>query len=566
MAGQQERTIAPPLAGYLRKRRRAHLAAMICLVVLFLGYAYLTFLEAYLAPRLAASPERLFLLYESRAPGEEETSFRLQELAEGPEWSEVRRFQGEIRSAVAIGGQVWVFYRRSCAIYEGGRQVRAHALDLPWDLLAVVPCSEPASATAGFHAFGCRPDGVLQASRIRPQDGADGAALQCEVLRGTLSLSAPVTALAACGDGAATILGWPRDSRRAVPAPRADTAATTELPPGWSLESCRFDGAAFSPLPALPLEQTGALTLFTGATGPLVIAMPDEHKEEGRIRLLSHTLGAAGWQPPRTFHVTDDRWFGRRVLDLSACRRHDQVWLAIARASGLSTTHAPESALDGGTFPRLEPASPAGSFGRPEILGWLLTLAFLALMLVYLGVSLLTERFRGREPEPPDATGPALRQCQFPPASWLRRVLAFGIDLCVLFPVVVALLWCVGFDPGKLDRLDGGSLTLASVLSDLTVVCYAVVLEWRTGRTLGKRVLGTRVVCDDGRPIGLRQALVRNLIRPLDGVGLQCLLGLLFILSTERSQRLGDLMARTLVVWDGGREESDVPEAPRGKP
>jgi uncharacterized RDD family membrane protein YckC len=51
----------------------------------------------------------------------------------------------------------------------------------------------------------------------------------------------------------------------------------------------------------------------------------------------------------------------------------------------------------------------------------------------------------------------------------------------------------------------------------------------------------------DGAPIGWREAIVRNVMRPLDGLVLY-LLGFVAICVTRKGQRLGDLVAGTLVV------------------
>ncbi|ERN41401.1 putative membrane protein [Rubidibacter lacunae KORDI 51-2] len=68
------------------------------------------------------------------------------------------------------------------------------------------------------------------------------------------------------------------------------------------------------------------------------------------------------------------------------------------------------------------------------------------------------------------------------------------------------------------------------------------------GQTPGKRILGIRVIRDDGRPVRLPQAALRSLLRPLDDVLLSGLVGELFIVLTEREKRIGDWLAGTLVI------------------
>lgn len=73
---------------------------------------------------------------------------------------------------------------------------------------------------------------------------------------------------------------------------------------------------------------------------------------------------------------------------------------------------------------------------------------------------------------------------------------------------------------------------------------------WETlggGRTPGKRLAGIRVVRDDGGPPGLVESLVRNLLRAVE-LPLAYAPAILAVAVGPRQQRLGDLVAGTLVV------------------
>ncbi len=48
---------------------------------------------------------------------------------------------------------------------------------------------------------------------------------------------------------------------------------------------------------------------------------------------------------------------------------------------------------------------------------------------------------------------------------------------------------------------------------------YHFLTEWLTGRTLGKCLLGLRVVADDGSALGVRASFLRNALRLFDGLG-----------------------------------------------
>ena len=72
-------------------------------------------------------------------------------------------------------------------------------------------------------------------------------------------------------------------------------------------------------------------------------------------------------------------------------------------------------------------------------------------------------------------------------------------------------------------------------------------LESLMGRTPGKKLVGITVVSEDGSLPSTRALAIRNLLRPLDfvvGYGL----GFVTMVMTDRRQRIGDTMAKTVVV------------------
>ena len=77
---------------------------------------------------------------------------------------------------------------------------------------------------------------------------------------------------------------------------------------------------------------------------------------------------------------------------------------------------------------------------------------------------------------------------------------------------------------------------------------YMVFEVTSNGQTLGKRVLGVRVIKDGGYPIGFADSAIRNLVRVVDFLPFFYGAGLLTMLINGNWQRLGDLAAGTLVV------------------
>ena len=70
------------------------------------------------------------------------------------------------------------------------------------------------------------------------------------------------------------------------------------------------------------------------------------------------------------------------------------------------------------------------------------------------------------------------------------------------------------------------------------------------GATPGKKALGLRVMNSNGTPVGWNGSLIRNLLRFVDSLPGCYLFGCLSVLMSRDFQRLGDLAAGTVVVYE----------------
>jgi uncharacterized RDD family membrane protein YckC len=137
------------------------------------------------------------------------------------------------------------------------------------------------------------------------------------------------------------------------------------------------------------------------------------------------------------------------------------------------------------------------------------------------------------------------------------RGLAILADLAlgglVLFVVYgLTALLTQNASAGWLARLGSSAMEigLALVIFGFQWV-YFSLFEWLwNGQTPGKRLLHLRVIKVDGAPVSWSDVLLRNISRPIDTFGPMGLIGLLMIFVSPRAQRLGDLMARTLVIHE----------------
>jgi uncharacterized RDD family membrane protein YckC len=82
------------------------------------------------------------------------------------------------------------------------------------------------------------------------------------------------------------------------------------------------------------------------------------------------------------------------------------------------------------------------------------------------------------------------------------------------------------------------------------------------GKTPGKRWTGLRVVRSGGRPINLVRSAIRNVVRIVDVLPAFYAVGMTGIFVTERNQRVGDVVAGTLVVRERVGERRAARRAP----
>ncbi len=141
-----------------------------------------------------------------------------------------------------------------------------------------------------------------------------------------------------------------------------------------------------------------------------------------------------------------------------------------------------------------------------------------------------------------------------------RRIGAAAIDIALVFVLYVIVAFIFGERRGgsgsnTIIRLEGAGFLLFLLL--------AFLYYWRTeamwAQTLGKRWLGLKVVGEDGGPATSRDVLMRNLLRPIDGLPAFYLVGFVLAMTNPRRQRLGDMVGHTLVVPVGAQPPVDRP-------
>jgi uncharacterized RDD family membrane protein YckC len=85
------------------------------------------------------------------------------------------------------------------------------------------------------------------------------------------------------------------------------------------------------------------------------------------------------------------------------------------------------------------------------------------------------------------------------------------------------------------------------ILSFVIYIAYFTYLEGTRGQTVGKMITRIKVVREDGGRIDMNQSFTRNILRIIDGL-IFYLVGAVLIWRSDKKQRLGDSVAKTVVV------------------
>jgi uncharacterized RDD family membrane protein YckC len=149
-------------------------------------------------------------------------------------------------------------------------------------------------------------------------------------------------------------------------------------------------------------------------------------------------------------------------------------------------------------------------------------------------------------------------------ASIGNRFIACAVDhaiqilALILMVVAFILISNAASLANTFDNLPKWVIAVAIVVVFVIMDGYFVFFEWLwSGQTPGKRWLKLRVIREDGRPITFFEAMVRNLLRDFDIMPAPFYsAGLISVFATEKDQRIGDLVAGTVVVRE---REAEAP-------
>ena len=507
---------APPLPPSLhisdffeRKRRLAYhfswLAMTLLLVQLAVGFVPNFFGQ----PRPALSDGGLSLFYRCLSQEEPDTSrFLLLDSAMKPQGEPLHLL--DYASAVLQEGRdITVFYGSRVSLLTDGKNARAIELGQKWDVLSVL--RDPGREAVWIFGWN---EGTIVARRR--DHGLWGPEIP-------IAPSGIVERLSSSLEGSdGPLVSWREKESSKV-------------------HSAIYDGQGFVPRPEFEIGAESQFWDTAIARGRIVLIYyhrDDRHYDAVTLR-VECCPGCAAPLPPHKIQFADPvLLFGRKITGLAILRTDDQLRLFLTRPTRIVWASLPAATVEpeggGAKLLVLEVHSlwrnVVGSIAPTLLL-------FCSAALVFLGFTLLRERSRAvaatPAPEPPEAALSA-------------RTMAYLLDLILLWPVFVAV---VGVLDIPVDDLNDPHFLWILLVGAGIEFLYHFAMEWGLGWTIGKKIIGLRVTGMDGNRPGCRGALLRNLVRLVDGtLPFSWILGMGAMLRTQRPQRLGDFVGRTIVV------------------
>lgn len=129
-------------------------------------------------------------------------------------------------------------------------------------------------------------------------------------------------------------------------------------------------------------------------------------------------------------------------------------------------------------------------------------------------------------------------------SRFIAAIVDAAVEAILLGALAVLIFTTDGFGSGK-----NGAVAIYVVLVFVVFWGYDVAFEvLASGRTPGKRWNGLRVVRTGGQPIGFLASATRNLLRVVDWLPSLYLVGIVSIFASTKNQRLGDIVAGTVVM------------------
>ena len=143
---------------------------------------------------------------------------------------------------------------------------------------------------------------------------------------------------------------------------------------------------------------------------------------------------------------------------------------------------------------------------------------------------------------------------EFETPEFHKRLFAWVIDFAIIYAYSIIFRYVMAqFSAGH--KLSDNNMPFLYNMSAVYLLLYVPILIYHlffetvmNGQSIGKKIIGIKVIGENGGRPAIHQYLIRWLIRPFDFAVSFYLVGLLTVVLSKKNQRLGDLAAGTLVI------------------
>lgn len=139
----------------------------------------------------------------------------------------------------------------------------------------------------------------------------------------------------------------------------------------------------------------------------------------------------------------------------------------------------------------------------------------------------------------------------YEPAGVGERVLAFFLDGFFIGVYYLVVIWIWGFvnDIGNTNNFDNDSIWVLYIVLVLPVMLYHLISETiSNGYSLGKKIVGIRVVKIDGTRANISGYLIRWMFRLIEISMTSGVVAFVTIIMNGKGQRVGDILGKTCVI------------------
>lgn len=137
----------------------------------------------------------------------------------------------------------------------------------------------------------------------------------------------------------------------------------------------------------------------------------------------------------------------------------------------------------------------------------------------------------------------------YPLASVGSRILAIGIDYLLMIAYSIVMFYMLSKFFARMINTDSYFIYGIVTFLLLPVMTYHLWMEaFFHGQTLGMKIVKLKVMKTDGSRAGIYEYFIRWSMNIVDVWLMSGIIGLVAIISTKKSQRIGDLAAGTTVI------------------